>query len=58
VIDLVPQDESDAAAKTRADKRAWLGARGYRVIAVPAAELEADAAAVLDRIDARIANSE
>ena len=50
VIDLVPDGESEAAAKSRADKRAWLAERGYRVIAITTAEVEADAKAVLERL--------
>ena len=36
VIDLVPAQESEIAAKTRADRRAWLTERGYRVLDVEA----------------------
>ena len=41
VIDLVPAQESEVAAKARADRRAWLVERGYRVLEVDAA-VEAD----------------
>ena len=54
VIDLVPAEESDAAAKTRADKCAWLAERGYRVLPVRIAKIEADAAKVLDELAAAI----
>jgi tRNA/rRNA methyltransferase len=54
VIDLVPADESAVAAKARAEKCAWLAERGYRVLPVGLADVEADVAAVLDRIDAAI----
>jgi tRNA/rRNA methyltransferase len=50
VIDLTPDDESEAAAKARTEKRTWLAERGYRVIAVTTAEVEADAKAVLERL--------
>jgi tRNA/rRNA methyltransferase len=50
VIDLLPVDESEEAAKTRAARRAWLVDRGYRVIDVQAADVERDVKAVLDRI--------
>jgi tRNA/rRNA methyltransferase len=50
VIDLVPADESEAAAKTRADKRAWLTERDYAVIEVLATDVESDMAASLERI--------
>jgi tRNA/rRNA methyltransferase len=52
VVDLV--SEGDAAAKERADRRAWLAARGYHVVSVAAADVTRDPAAVLDYIDARI----
>lgn len=55
VIDLVPPDESEAAGKTRADKHAWLAERGYRVMPVRLAEIEADVAKVLDELAAKIA---
>jgi tRNA/rRNA methyltransferase len=51
VIDLVPDDESAAAAATRATERAWLSDHDYGVIEVTAAELEADIAPVLERLD-------
>jgi tRNA/rRNA methyltransferase len=54
VIDLVPADESPAAAKSRADKRAWLEAHNYAVLGIFGAELESGMAAVLDRIEAAI----
>jgi tRNA/rRNA methyltransferase len=52
VIDLVPAGEQPAAAKARADKYAWLTEHGYTIVAVPAAEIEADMTASLSRIDA------
>jgi tRNA/rRNA methyltransferase len=55
VIDLVPAVEAAAAAKTRAGKRAWLAERGYRIVEVPAAEVEKDMVETLARIDAAIA---
>ena len=54
VIDLVPADESPAAAKTRADKRAWLEARNYTVLGIFGAELESEMPEVLGRIEAAI----
>ena len=51
VIDLVPADETSAAAKTRAEKRAWLAERDYVVTEVKAGEVESDLAGVLDRLD-------
>jgi tRNA/rRNA methyltransferase len=57
VVDLVPPDESEAAAKARADKCAWLAERGYRVLPVRLADIEADAVKVLDELAAAIAAS-
>jgi tRNA/rRNA methyltransferase len=54
VIDLIPGDESEAAAKVRADKQAWLAERGYRLMPVRLAEIEADVAKVLDELAAKI----
>jgi tRNA/rRNA methyltransferase len=54
VIDLVPGDESEAASQARRERRAWLEQRGYRVVVVQAAEVEADVSAVLERIMAVI----
>ena len=62
VIDLVPGDESEAAAKARAEKNAWLAERGYRLMPVRLAEIEADVAKVLDELAAglcrRVGNRE
>jgi tRNA/rRNA methyltransferase len=52
VLDLVPAQESDAAAKARVEKRTWLAERDYRVIEVPMGEVEANVARVLDELDA------
>src|SRR5262249_19939158 len=49
-LDLVPGEESCAAAATRAEKRAWLADRGYRVIEISAAEARDDPGAVLNRL--------
>jgi tRNA/rRNA methyltransferase len=54
VLDLVPPQESEAAAKARAERRAWLGGRGYKIIEMKTAEIEADVRAVLDRLDAEL----
>ena len=56
VLDLLADEESDAATRTRAERRAWLAERGYRVIEVRAAEVEADVTKVLEELDQRIAN--
>ena len=55
VIDLVPPQESAEAQAGRADKRAYLAERGYRVVEVKAAEVEKDVAAALERLASEIA---
>jgi tRNA/rRNA methyltransferase len=54
VIDLVPSDESAAAAKTRAEKNAWLNDHNYTVLGIFAADVESDMANALDRIAAAL----
>jgi tRNA/rRNA methyltransferase len=58
VIDLVPSEETDAAAATRAQKRAWLVERDYRVIEIAASDVETDPAAVLDKLAQAIGHKE
>ena len=50
VIDVVPDAESEAAAKARAQKRAWLSERGYRVVELTAPDISTDVSAALDRL--------
>ncbi len=54
VIDLVPDDESEPARQGRAERRAWLSARGYRIIALPMARIERDLAEALDWLAAEV----
>jgi tRNA/rRNA methyltransferase len=54
VIDIVPEAEGEAAAAARADKCSWLAARGYRVIALSAREIESDPGEVLNRLAAAL----
>lgn len=54
VLDLVPSEESEEAARHRADKRAWLAAHDYRVIEVDVAKVERDLAGTLDDLSAAI----
>jgi tRNA/rRNA methyltransferase len=54
VVDLVPDDESRAAGKTRAEKRAWLAERGYAIIDVQAGDVDADVGKVLDALAAKM----
>jgi len=50
VVDIAPERESAEAAAARADKRAWLRERNYRIVDVAAADVAADVGAVLDRL--------
>jgi tRNA/rRNA methyltransferase len=52
VIDVVPRDETEAAARARGEKDAWLQARDYRVVAIRQDDLEADQSSVLDSLAA------
>jgi tRNA/rRNA methyltransferase len=53
VIELVPQDESEAAANARRARHAWLLERDYRILTKRADELDADVTAVLDDLLAK-----
>ncbi len=55
VIELVPADESAAAAAARGERRAWLAARDYALVQVNADDVDADLAAVLDSLEQAIA---
>ena len=50
VIDLVPAAEEGEAAEARIEKRAWLGARNYKIVEVAAADVATDVGAVLERL--------
>src|SRR6516225_8804512 len=50
VIELVPAQENATVAKARAERRAWLIERGYRVLDVDASAVEADLSRMLDRL--------
>jgi tRNA/rRNA methyltransferase len=54
VLDLVPAAEPPPARAARADKRAWLDARGYAVIEIAAAEVETELGATLDRLELKL----
>ncbi len=58
VVDLVPEEEAEAQAKERAERRDWLVERDYRVVTVAAADVARDATTVLDGIDATIVELE
>jgi tRNA/rRNA methyltransferase len=51
-IELINPDETEVIAKDRAGRQQWLEARGYRVIDMKVADVEADLAAQLDRLAA------
>jgi tRNA/rRNA methyltransferase len=57
VIELVPADENETGAKARAERRAWLVERGYRVLDVEMTEVERDVAAALDGLAKNMAVS-
>jgi tRNA/rRNA methyltransferase len=50
VIDVVPANESSAAASARSSRCQWLRERGYRVLEVAVKSVEADLTGVLDRL--------
>jgi tRNA/rRNA methyltransferase len=52
VIDIVPEQETEEAAKARAYKRGWLAERDYRVLELQRADVERDVAAALDAVAA------
>jgi tRNA/rRNA methyltransferase len=52
VIDLVPAQETDEAARARAERRTYLIERDYRVCEVSATEVERDVRKVLDDLHA------
>jgi tRNA/rRNA methyltransferase len=49
-IELINPDESEAIAKDRAARRAWLEARRYGVVNMQVADIERDLAKELDRL--------
>jgi tRNA/rRNA methyltransferase len=51
-IELINPDETEVIAKDRAARQAWLEERGYRVVAMASAEVEADISGQLDRLEA------
>jgi len=54
-VDVLPPSESQEAATARSERHAWLKERDYRVVTIRAADIAADAAAVLDSLAAVIA---
>jgi tRNA/rRNA methyltransferase len=54
VVDVVPEGESEAAAKARSERHAYLKQRDYRVIEVRDSEITRDVAGVLDTLAAAL----
>ena len=54
VIEIVPEDEGEKAVRARADRRAWLKERGYRVIELSAGEIERDCKKMIEDLLMRI----
>ena len=50
-IELINPDETEVIVRDRAARQAWLEARGYRVVAMVSAEVEADIGGQLDRLE-------
>jgi tRNA/rRNA methyltransferase len=55
VIELVPEDESAAAARARKERAAWLADRDYRVIDFSVAEFTREPARMLDALAVALA---
>jgi len=53
-IELINPDETGTITGDRAARQAWLEARGYRVIAIKVADIEADLASQLDRLQSSL----
>jgi tRNA/rRNA methyltransferase len=53
-IELINPDETDAIARDRAARQAWLQARGYGVINMHVADIEGDPAKELDRLESSL----
>src|ERR1700721_1767944 len=49
-IELINPGETDTIMRDRADRQAWLEARGYRVVKIAVADVEGDLGAELDRL--------
>ena len=56
VIDIVPEAESQEAARTRAHTRGWLAERDYRVVELRRSDVERDVAGALDTIAAAVSS--
>jgi tRNA/rRNA methyltransferase len=56
-IELINPDETELIAKDRAVRQAWLQQRGYRVVTMAVADIEANVAAELDRLEAAVSEA-
>jgi tRNA/rRNA methyltransferase len=57
VIEVTPAAETDAAARSRRDKRAWLADHDYAVVGIRTRDIETDLAGVLELLRRTIADS-
>jgi tRNA/rRNA methyltransferase len=57
VIELVPPEENETSGETRAERRAYLLERDYRVVDVATSDVESDVGKVLDQVAAEISSS-
>jgi tRNA/rRNA methyltransferase len=58
VISLIPADEGEEAARVRLGRNEWLTEHRYKIIEIPASEVDADVKGLLDRLDAECTQSE
>ena len=56
-IELVPASESEEAVKLREERVSYLRERGYRVVELPIAEVEADVGHAIERVFAATAQT-
>ena len=54
VVDLLPREESAGAAASRAQRRAWLEERGYRIIGLAESLVDRDLSEALDWLDTEV----
>jgi tRNA/rRNA methyltransferase len=54
VVDLLPREESAGAAASRAQRRAWLEERGYRIIGLAESLVDRDLGEALDWLDTEV----
>jgi tRNA/rRNA methyltransferase len=54
VVDIVPEEESEEAVRTRTHKRGWLAEREYRIVELRRSDVERDVAGALDTLAAAV----